>query len=359
MKILYGVQGTGNGHIGRARVMAQAFSRAGAKVDFLLSGRAKDQYFSMEAFGDYQTRRGLTFHTQQGKVSQWQTLRQNNSLQLWQDIKQLDLSGYDVLLNDFEPVTAWAARRQGLMSIGISHQNAFRYAVPKIQCNWLDEKIMQYFAPTQQHIGLHWHHYQQPILPPIVAVNDKAHYQTSAMPANASHYLVYLPFESLEDIRALLSQAPAQSFICYHPQVQQAHQLDNMQFQPLSFKAFQADLHSCSGVVANGGFELPSEAMTMGKKLLLKPLQGQFEQHSNVTTLLQLGLASEMRQLDGAKLTAWLAQPAAEKVHFPDVAGALVDWVLSGNWQDSRSLTQLREQLWQQVRYPAYATLPV
>ncbi|WP_275451435.1 glycosyltransferase family protein, partial [Photobacterium sanctipauli] len=60
MKILYGVQGTGNGHISRAREMARALASQGAEVDYLFSGRPADQYFDMEGFGDYQTRRGLT-----------------------------------------------------------------------------------------------------------------------------------------------------------------------------------------------------------------------------------------------------------------------------------------------------------
>lgn len=61
MKVLYGVQATGNGHITRARVMAPALKQAGVDVDYLFSGRPADELFDMELFGDYQTRRGLTF----------------------------------------------------------------------------------------------------------------------------------------------------------------------------------------------------------------------------------------------------------------------------------------------------------
>ena len=52
MKICYGVQGTGNGHIARARIMAQAFAlRDDVTVDFYFSGRDADAYFDMEVFG--------------------------------------------------------------------------------------------------------------------------------------------------------------------------------------------------------------------------------------------------------------------------------------------------------------------
>lgn len=67
MKILYGVQGTGNGHIARARAMANALKAKNVDVDFLFSGREGDKYFSMEAFGDYQTRHGLTFSVNRGR----------------------------------------------------------------------------------------------------------------------------------------------------------------------------------------------------------------------------------------------------------------------------------------------------
>ncbi len=67
MKILYGVQGTGNGHIARARAMSEAFKAHEVQVDFLFSGREPDKYFSMEAFGDYQTRRGFTFVTEKAQ----------------------------------------------------------------------------------------------------------------------------------------------------------------------------------------------------------------------------------------------------------------------------------------------------
>ncbi len=39
MKILYGAQATGNGHVTRARAMAPTFNKAGLDVDYLFSGR--------------------------------------------------------------------------------------------------------------------------------------------------------------------------------------------------------------------------------------------------------------------------------------------------------------------------------
>ncbi|MCZ0760259.1 MJ1255/VC2487 family glycosyltransferase [Vibrio diabolicus] len=346
MKILYGVQGTGNGHIARARAMSHAFKEHDVEVDFLFSGRAPEKYFSMESFGDYQTRRGFTFITEKGSVNYAKTALSNNLVQFCKEVKQLDLSSYDLVLNDFEPVTAWAAKQQNKPSIGISHQNAFRYPVPLKGASWLDKSVIEYFAPSQHHLGLHWHHFDQPLLPPIVHTVD-------SQAENDDFVLVYLPFESIEDISDLLFHFNQQAFICYHPDVIECEQVENIELRPLCHSNFQHHLHRCSGVIANGGFELPSEALSLGKKLLLKPLAGQFEQQSNVATLEDLGLAMSMESLDISAVRQWLKEQQAESVKYPDVAQAIVHWVLQGAWD---SQAELSKQLWEQVDFPSYVS---
>ncbi|MBO0215175.1 glycosyltransferase [Vibrio sp. Vb2880] len=346
MNILYGVQGTGNGHITRARVMCEAFRERGVQVDFLFSGRDESKYFSMECFGHYQTRRGLTFVTQQGQVNYVKTAFNNSPAQLWQEIKQLDLSDYDLVLNDFEPVSAWAAKRQGIPCIGISHQNAFRYPVPLKGATWLDKLIMQRFAPADYHLGLHWYHFDQPILPPIVHTADTAN-------VNQDYILVYLPFEQIEQVCEMLFRFVNQHFVFYHPHVIEAELIENVELRPLCHAQFHQHLQCCAGVIANGGFELPSEALSLGKKLLLKPLNGQFEQQSNVATLDILGLASVMDFLDASAVSKWLDEKQAERVVYPNVASAITEWVMKGRWDDH---SELCNTLWQQVDFPSYVS---
>ncbi len=347
MKILYGVQGTGNGHIARARAMALAFKKQNVDVDFLFSGRDKDKYFSMESFGQYQTRPGLTFVSENGKVNYLKTARENSITQLIKDINELDLSNYDLVINDFEPVSAWAAQKQKKTCIGLSHQNAFRYPVPLKGASWLDKLIINKFAPADYHIGLHWYHFEQPILPPIV---HTSHEEVEVAP----FVLVYLPFEKVAHISELLFRFTNHSFVCYHPDITEVESVENIELRPLCHESFQYDLKRCSGVIANGGFELPSEAMSLGKKLLLKPLEGQFEQQSNVATLEMLGLALSMDYLDASVVSRWLDEQQADKVVYPDVASAICEWVIQGNWSDHQQLSQ---GLWKQVDFPDYAIL--
>ncbi|MCL9781571.1 glycosyltransferase [Vibrio sp. S4M6] len=346
MKVLYGVQGTGNGHIARARVMHRALKEKGVEVDLLFSGREKDKYFSMDDFGDYQTCRGLTFVTENGKIDHIKTVAKNSAIQFSKEVKQLDLTKYDAVLNDFEPVSAWAAKRNKVPCIGISHQNAFRYHVPTRGVSWLDRQIIEYFAPSTCHIGLHWYHFDQPLLPPII--------DTLCCSKQSDDYLlIYLPFENLQQVMDLCHRFVTHKFVCYHPDVTDTHQVDNIELKPLNYTDFQQHLACCLGVIANGGFELPSEALVRGKKLLLKPLTGQFEQVSNADTLEALGLASTMEHLDAAKVRQWLDEENPESIHYPDVASPLVDWIISANWSNTESLSH---QLWEQVDFPSYVS---
>lgn len=346
MKLLYGVQGTGNGHISRARAMARALAEYDVEVDFIFSGRPAEHYFDMTPFGDYRTFTGMSFVSRDGKIDMLATARHNHLAQLRRDIRQLDVSDYDKVISDFEPISAWAARQQGIPSVAISHQAAFSHAVPKHGETWINRLIMRHFAPTDYAIGLHWYHFNQAILPPIIDTSLPNATTVSLVAEKA--VLVYLPFESLSAVSELLLRF-SQPFVCFHPAVSAPEQRENLTLMPLGKESFHSALHQCQGVIANGGFELPSEALTLGKKLLLKPLSGQFEQLSNVATLAQLGLAHTMNSLDARAVREWLQTPAVGAIAYPDVAKALAEWLVKGELGQTRSLFH---HLWAQVDYP-------
>ncbi len=340
MKILYGVQGTGNGHTTRARIMAKALANAGAQVDWVFSGRERDKFFDMEAFGNFQSYRGLTFATQSGKVLFLKTALNSNLTQLYRDTRDVNVEGYDFIINDFEPVSAWAAKRAGKKVIGISHQNAFFYNIPKADSNIFTNWFMHNFAPVTMPIGLHWHHFNQPILPPMVEQANHLNYSTP------KHYLVYLPFAGVDDIVPQLREFPEYDFFVYQP-VPAAYDEGHIHVRPFSREGFQADLHRCEGVICSAGFELPSEAIHLGKKILVQPVAGQMEQKSNALALEKLGYGQVAKHFDVETLGKWLPLKAPTKARdYPDVAKALVNWLLQGGGEDIRMLQQ---QLWQET----------
>lgn len=343
MRILYGVQGTGNGHTTRARIMARALEAAGAQVDWVFSGREAKDYFDMDVFGQYQCYRGLTFVTRAGRVLYPQTLLSSNLKQLYADIRQLDLSGYDLVLNDFEPITAWAARRAGLPVIGLSHQAAFQHAIPKRGDHFFVRQFMRHFAPVDRAIGFHWHHFNQPILPPLV---EPSHYPNECQPG---HYLVYLPFADPEQTLEQLRPFSEQQFYVYQ-RVDKARDEGHLHIRPFCREGFQADLHRCEGVICSAGFELSSEAIQLGKKLLVQPVVGQMEQQSNALALSQLGYGAVAQMLTRDTLANWFDTPRPKPIRYPDVGTELAQWLVGG---EREPFDHLQRRLWQAVPEPA------
>ncbi len=340
MKIFYGVQGTGNGHITRARIMAPELYAAGCDVTFLFSGRSRQQLFDMEIFKDFQCRQGLTFNTGNGRVRYVKTALQTHPLQFIKDIKRLDLSAYDLVISDFEPITAWAARCQKKPLIGIGHQYAFRHDIPVAGSDPLARQIMNYFAPVNNGLGLHWFHFDQPLLPPVIA--------TLPAPDKVieNKIVVYLPFENPATVIDLLHPFTDFVFHIYAPQpIPSPH--PHIQLHPLSRNNFQKDLYDCAGIISNAGFELASEALQLGKKILAKPLQSQMEQISNAAALRQLNYGHTLKQLNRPAIEKWLHHDQALRITYPNVARHIVHWIKNGipkidiDWTDP---------IWQQVR---------
>lgn len=342
MKILYGVQGTGNGHISRARAMAPYLEAAGAEVDYLFSGRNQSEYFDMEVFGQWQCQAGLTFISSQGKTCPVATLLHNKLGQLLNDIKTLDLCEYDLVISDFEPITAWAARRQKVRCVSFGHQYAFNYPIPIEGGNWLSRNMMRWMAPAKLQLGLHWHHYDQPILPPIIDLTEQAR------PAIKDKILVYLGFESPDDVIPLLQRFPSKTFY-YYGHFDKNEVRGNVQLRPLSRAGFKHDLADCEGVISNAGFELTSEALHLGKKVLVKPLTGQMEQLSNALAMRELALGDSMSHLDHRAIEAWLNSDHCPRCQYPDVAKSIVDYLLAGDFKEME-LQALSDSLWAQTK---------
>ncbi len=73
MKILYGVQATGNGHISRSREVIRNLKNLGHDVRVILSGRDPSLLWDMEVFEPFDAFRGLTFITARGEVKYFAT----------------------------------------------------------------------------------------------------------------------------------------------------------------------------------------------------------------------------------------------------------------------------------------------
>lgn len=342
MKILYGVQGTGNGHISRARAMNKYLKKAGIKADFLFSGRERELYFDMDEFRNWRCHKGMTFRHQAGKLKILDTFRQASAGTLLKDIRNLELDNYDLVITDFEPITAWAAKLCNKPCIGLGHQYAFDYNIPRCGDNVLTRALMKYFAPAKISLGLHWHHFGQPILPPIAEVHH------TDDPVEKTKILVYLGFEEVDDVMQYLEEFSEYKFVYYGP-FEKYERYDHIHLKPFSREGFKYDLATAEGVICNAGFELGSEAIQLGKKLLVKPLTGQLEQLSNAKALEELGLGLTMKNLNAQITRDWLQNFKGKCITYPNVAQAIAKWIASRSWEQSNGKRELIDTLWASV----------
>ncbi|WP_262496958.1 glycosyltransferase family protein [Pedobacter lusitanus] len=123
MKILYAIQGTGNGHISRAREIVPLLQQHG-DVELLISGTQADVKLSQQVA--YQLHGFSFIFGKKGGVNHYETWKSMNLPRFVKDMRMLPLKNYNLILNDFEPVTAWACKLKGVESVGLSHQASFQ-----------------------------------------------------------------------------------------------------------------------------------------------------------------------------------------------------------------------------------------
>jgi uncharacterized protein (TIGR00661 family) len=334
MNILYGVQTTGNGHISRSREVIEQLKHLGHDVHVILSGSDPYRLSEVKIIKPATVFRGLTFFTYRGKIQYLKTAVNLNLFRFYRDIRSFDAGTYDLVINDFEPISARIAGRHNIPSIGIGHQYAFCYDIPLEGDTFISRWIIKNFGPTDHPIGLHWHHFNQPILPPIVPAQ-----LDPTQPAVKNKILVYLPFEHLRDILDVFDPIKEWEFFIYGP-VEREENYDHLHLRTYSRSGFLSDLEESEGVVCNAGFELASEALQIGKKLLVKPVLGQMEQSSNALVIGQLKLGHVMSKLDTMKVVRWLDSSPTRSMGYPNVARLIAEWVDRGHWEDIRGLAQ-------------------
>ncbi len=336
MKILYGVQATGNGHINRSRELVIALRKRGIEVDVIFSGRDPQTLWGVDDFQPYRAFHGLSFVVKDGKIDHLRTVLKQKIFRFICEIRKLDLREYDIVITDFEPISSWAAKFAGKKILGIGHQYAFFYDIPVSQCGFIDKLVMRTFAPAEIKIGLHWDSFGTPILPPIIKKLDEP------QKIIRGKILVYLAFENLGLICSTLKKFSSYNFHIYYD-LKTASEDGNLCLKPFSREGFLKDLSECEGVICNAGFELPSEAIQIGKKVLMSPIHGQFEQQSNALAIEKLGLGMRMKSIDPEKIGKWLDSKPSGGIRFPQVAPVLAEWIEQQKWD---SIQELSKKLW-------------
>ena len=298
-KILYALNGTGSGHITRAREIIPHL-REKYEVDILISGRN----YIIDTQLDIKYRfKGFTFViNKNGKVSYLKSFFANNLFRFIIDVLRINIKKYDLIISDFEPISAWSSKLKGKPSLQLSHQaSLFSKQSPRpIEIDRLAEFFIKWYSPCDRYIGFHFKDYDKNIYGPLL--RDKI---VRAKPRTEDYYVVYLWNYNVDYIVNILSCFKNYQFKIFDSRIENNLQIDNCEVIKTGDDSFFNAMLNCKGVICGAGFELPAEVLYLQKRLYVIPIGNQYEQKCNAEALIQMGIAS-YDILDENHLHQWL-----------------------------------------------------
>ncbi len=321
MKILYAIQGTGNGHVSRARDIIPALAKHGT-VHTLISGTQADVNPGFEVNHRY---KGLGFiFGKKGGVDLFKTFMKAKSRRFYREIKQVPVSKYDLIISDFEPVSAWACYAAGIPCVQLSHQAAvINPASPKpASIDYFGQLVLKYYAPQTEAIGFHFQEYAPNIHTPVIRSQIR-----DLEPEIRDHYTVYLPAYDDERIFEVLSKISEVKWQVFSKHNREAFKRLNVSFQPVQNESFVHSLATSAGLLCGAGFETPAEALFMKKKVMVIPMKNQFEQHCNAAALAKMGVPvlKSLKKKHAETIAAFIKSDKVIEVNYPDQTQAIID----------------------------------
>lgn len=320
LKILYAIQGTGNGHVARAREIIPILQQYG-DLDIVLSGDQSS--IELPAQITYRSK-GLTFlYNKKGGVSLWRTWLKNNFFQIIKEIIEFPIEKYDIIINDFEFISAWSAKLRGKKVFGLGHQTSFLSpnSPRPNKREWIGEMILKNYAPCTYPIGFHFEKFDSFIQKPVIRQEIRDLNLT-----NEGHYTVYLPAFGDDQLFEFLSQIKNSKWQVFSKRAKKPYNRGNVFFQPTSNEDFIKSFASCEGILTSAGFETPAEALQMGKKLFAIPIKNQYEQYCNAEALRSIGvpIAYGLDQKCLTQIAEWVKDSAAIKINYPDTTTDII-----------------------------------
>ena len=308
MKILYGINTNGQGHINRSRIFINHLQKDGHEVQILFAGKVPPDYAYELAPISYYKLGPIDIYTDH-KVDYpktFQVLISNLGKMTKNRRDILDIAtkeDYDVIFTDFENMTSVIGRILKKPTICIDHQHsAFHPANDEAPAKPAIKLGLKFGIRLM--VPYYSHCYAIDFAEKIERVDDFTLFPLIWKPefdnykiTLGDHYLVYLARYDSEKMIKTLLDFPDEKFIVYGFDGQE--NIKNITFKKTSREQFLQDLVSCKAVIANAGFSLAWEACILNKMLWTIPHNNNYEQLTN---------AYRLKQLDRAYVTETLSK---------------------------------------------------
>jgi uncharacterized protein (TIGR00661 family) len=236
----------------------------------------------------------------------------------------LPIKAYDLILNDFEPVSAYAAKRAGQKVHALSHQAAFlspKSPRPTRSYAPFAEWLFRHYAPSNTQTAFHFKAYDHFIHPPIIREEIR-----KLAPVSRNHVTVYLPAYDETRLIRYFHQLPEVQWHLFSKHTSRLVEDKNVSIKPVNNQQFLDSLATSLGLLTGGGFESPAEALYLGKKVFVVPMHNQYEQQCNAAALGDMGIpvVDKIEKGFDEQLRNWLREEQAIKLDFPNISHELV-----------------------------------
>lgn len=324
MKILYAIQGTGNGHIARAEEIVPLLHDYG-KVDLFVSGSQADIKLSMPV--KYKSK-GLSFYFgKKGGIDFIKTFKNNSSKRVVREIREFPVEKYDLVINDFEAISSWACHKRKVPCLALSHQYAL--LSPKTprprHFDPVGTWFLNNYAPVRDGVGFHFAAYDQNMFTPVIRERIRKLKST-----DNGHYTVYLPAYDDKKLLKLLLKFSGIRWQMFSKHINTPYHVSNLSVYPVSNEAFSISMASSHGVLCGAGFETPAEALYLKKKLMVVPMKNQYEQHFNAASLKELGVPviKKVNKKNLDKIGDWIESSYRADLNFPETARPAIEQLM-------------------------------
>ncbi len=323
---MYAVQATGNGHISRAKEILPYLKKYG-QTDVFLSGSNHD--LSLGAM-DNQVRfrsRGLSlYYNEKGGLHPGKTIGGMRPATMVREILSLPVHRYDAVINDFDFITARACAWRNVPSVCFGHHASFiSDKTPRPdKRNRLGELILKNFGRATGYVGLHFEEYDHFIHTPVIKKKI-----LEAEPVNKGHITVYLPACSADFLTEKLMEIAGIRFEIFSKEIAEKRVIKNCSLYPAGDAYFTGSMITSAGIISGGGFETPAEALHLGKKLLVIPIRGQYEQACNTAALSAKGIRSlsVVGEDFSREVGDWLGSAKPVKADYRDHIPYLLEYI--------------------------------
>ncbi len=235
-----------------------------------------------------------------------------------------------MVINDFEPVTAWACKLKSKQCIGVSHQSSVMHKnAPKpVKKSVFGKLILKYYAPTHKNYGFHFKSLGEDVFTPVIRRDIRA-----LTPEVKNHFTVYLPSYSDEAIIDFLKQFNEVNWEVFSKHNQKPFTYKNIKISPVDKNDFVKSMVSSKGVFCNAGFETPAEALFLKKKLCVIPMIGQYEQQLNAEMLKSMGVQvySSLNEINVNSFKDWIKNNDIIPVNYYDDTNWIISSILKAH----------------------------